>query len=285
MLVNRSYRVRPCLLILCFALVVSTMAVIAQEGPSVDGKLIANGEDVQLPYVYVYAEEKGFYDEGDPTWKIIFTEQPLEERKVDDGIWGAAYVSLGITESAEFGEKVELQVYSQDIRPTADFGGNMSGGTYPEIKLESKGPERFAGRIHLREPWEFADNTVQYDFTFSAPLSDPNAPIGDLLPADGGEPGRAYLAWVKAVHAGDLELLRTMVPAEMAEHFNSEEAKEDLEFMQLMTPTDLTILGGSSDGKTTILYVEGVMDGEKVSGEIELIKEGEHWLARGSSWK
>jgi hypothetical protein len=222
----------------------SPKAVVASDEPSVSGTLTANGKTIELPYVYVYALEKGFYDEADPAWKILFIEHPIEER--------------------------ELQVYSQNIKFAADSGGNVSGGTYPEIELTNTGPDFFAGRVYHPEEQKIFDDTFQYDFMFSAPLSDPDAPIGDPLPADGGEPGKAYLAWAAALHAGDVEALKALVPAEMVGQFDSDEVKADLEMMQAMTPTGLTVLGGSSDGKTAILQVEGVMEGEKVRGEITL---------------
>jgi hypothetical protein len=259
------------------------VTVVASDEASVSGTLKANGTTVELPYVYVYALEKGFYDESDPAWKIMFVEHPIEERKLDEHVWDSAYVELSITESAEFGER-ELQVYSQNIKFAADSGGNISGGTYPEIELASAGPDRFAGRVYLPEEQKVFDNTFQYDFTFSAPLSDPDAPIGDPLPADGGEPGKAYLAWIAALHAGDIELLKTLVPAEMVSRFEGDEVKEDLELMQLMTPTGLTVLDGTSDGKIAILQVEGVMDGEKVRGEITLEKMGDFWMATQAAW-
>ena len=114
-----------------------------------------------------------------------------------------------------------------------------------------------------------------YDFTFKAPLSDLNAPIGDPLPPGGGEPGKAYIAWVEAVHSGDPQRLKPLVSPELA---------EELELMKSMTPTDLKILSGSSDGKTAILEVEGKMEGETLRGEITLSKEGEHWMATKTSW-
>jgi hypothetical protein len=243
----------------------------------VEGTLVANGEAIELPYVYVYAKSEGFYDEADPTWELIFVDRPIEEREVDDPIWGAAYVSLGVTRTAEFGDEPELQVYSQDIRFSAEQAGNISGGTYPTIELSEAGPERFVGRVYHTEEQEFFDDTFTYDFKFSAPLSDPNAPIGEALPAGGGEPGRAYLAWVEAIHAGDIERLKTMVPAEQAEAFESEDIQEELEFMKLMTPTDVKILGGSSDGETAILQVTGMMDGEAIEAEVTLTRSDGHW--------
>ncbi|MCG6964764.1 MAG: hypothetical protein LJE95_16035 [Acidobacteria bacterium] len=272
-------------LMICVALSCAGVSRASEAKPEVKGTLTANGVTVELPYVYVYKEKKGFYDENDPTWKVIFVGKPIGERELDEHIWGAAYVEIGITKTAEFGDKPELQVYSQSLRLSADSGGNISGGTYPKLEIESTGPERFAGRIYHAEPQKIFDDTFQYDFRFSAPLSNPEAPLGAALPADGGEPGKAYLAWIAAIHAGDLDRLKQLVPAEMASQMEGDDAKDQLELMQLMTPTEVKILGGSSDGKTAILQVEGVMDGAKNRGEVTLEKKGDHWLPTKSSWK
>ena len=255
----------------------------AGEEASVQGHLIANGKTVELPYVYVYALHEGFYDKADPTWKVLFVEHPIEERELDEPVFDSAYVELGITDTAEFGER-KIQVYSQNIRFAADAGGNVSGGDYPELEIESTGPERFAGHVYHPQEQKLFDDTYQYDLTFSAPLSDPNAPIGDPLPADGGAPGKAYLAWVAAIHSGEVDQLKKLVPAEMAAQLEGDEAAEQLELMRAMTPTDIKILGGESDGRTAILRVEGMMDGEAVKGEITLEKMGEHWLATRAAW-
>lgn len=273
-------------LLFCICVSLSLASVTwAGEEASVSGTFTFNGEAVKLPYVYVVAEEKGFYEDDDPTWKLIFVDQPVEERELDGHIWDAALLELGITKTATFDDEPTLQVYSQNIVPAADYGGNISGGTYPELEMETTGPELFAGRVYQPEPRKLFDDTFQYDLTFSAPISNPDAPIGDPLPADGGEPGKAYLGWVGAIHGGNVDKLKAMVPAEMAAELDGgEDAKEMLELMQLMTPTDIKILGGSSDGETAILQVEGMMDGEKQSGEVTVQKMGDFWVPTNSSW-
>ena len=233
--------------------------------------------------MYVYAEEKGFYDEKDPTWRVIFAEKPIELRELDGFLSGFAYVKIGITRTAEFDEKPKLQAYSQDVKLSAD-GGNISGSPYPELEIESAGPEVFAGRIHLAEPSEFFDDKYQYDFSFRAPLSDPDAPIGDPLPADGGEPGKSYLAWTEVVRSGDVNRIKALLPKEKVEMLEAD-TKEAIEFLQMMTPSDIKVLGGSSDGSTAILKVEGSMDGEKLHGEITLVKMGELWVTTKESWE
>jgi hypothetical protein len=255
---------------------------------SLEGKFVANGNEVKLPYVYVYTEKEGFYDEADPTWTMLFVEQPVEERDLDDSVWGAAYLRIKITKTSEFGDEPEIQVYGQDIRFSGDHPGNVSGGSYPEIELSEAGPDRFVGRIYHAEPQTIFDDTFHYDFSFSVPMSDPFGPIGDPLPEGGGEPGKAFVAWCEAVHAGDVDRIKALLPAEQAAMLDDEEMKksflEDLAFMQMMTPTEVEVVGGSSDGKTAILQVMGKMEGETAQGEITLEKTDGRWITTNSAW-
>ncbi len=252
--------------------------------PEVSGTFVVNGKTIELPYAYVWAAEKGFYEESDPTWTLLFVEHPVEPRELGHFVSDTAWIELGVTRTEEFGDTPELQVYSQSLKLSADAGGNVTGGTYPKIELRSTGPDRFVGRVHHDEPQKIFDDTFQYDLTFDLPLSDPDAPIGEALPADGGEPGRAYLRWVAAVHSGELAALKPLVPAEMAAALEGDDAQEQLDFLRELTPTDVTILGGSSDGQTALLKIEGVLAGEKAQGEITLTKMGELWVPTSSSW-
>lgn len=274
----------PVWALLCLAFWLPGLPLSAAGDATVSGQLVANGETIALPHVYVWAEDEGFYDPSDPTWTVLFLESPVDERELDGFFFDSAWVRLGITETTEFGDEPELQVFSQSLKLSADSGGNISGGDDPELEIESTGPDRFAGRVHLPAPQDFFDDTFQYDLTFSAPLSNPDAPIGEPLPADGGEPGKAYLAWVEALHSGDPERLAPLVPEDMAAQLHDEGAREELEFLAAMTPTEVTILGGSSDGETAVLQIEGVMEGETLRGEITLVKTGASWMPTKTSW-
>lgn len=265
---------------------VSLSPLVGQE-VSVRGKLIKNGETTDLPYVYVYAEKDGFYDDNDPTWSVVFAAEPVEARDVDSPFMDFSFMRIGITRTSEFDDKPTLRAYSQEFKLSGD-AGSVSGGTYPEVVLETAGPDLFAGRIWLPESIEIFDDTFQYDFTFSTALTDPDAPIGEALPPGGGEPGKAYVAWVKAVHSGDVEELKKVVPPEMAEMLEAEmlateNFHEQIEFMQAMTPTDIKILSGSSDGSTAVLKVEGMLDQEKMEMEITMNREGRFWVVGAQS--
>ena len=272
---------------LVFAVTISSPSAATES--SLEGTFTANGEKVELTHVYVFPQEKGFYDEADPTWTLLFVARSVAERELDDHIWDSAYIRIGITETSEFSEEPRIEVLSQDIRFSADQPGNISGGTYPSLELTSVGPEGFEGRVWHDEEQEFFDDTFQYDFHFSAPMSDPFAPIGDPLPDGGGEPGAAFIAWCDAIHSGDIDRIKKLVPAEQAAMFDDPSQKdqimEELEFMKLMTPTEVVVIGGSSDGETAILQVTGTLDGEQAKGEITMTKWGDSWTSTNAAWE
>lgn len=277
---------KPKLPLLYLALCLSVVPALATGQPIVNGSLIANGNTVEFPYVYVWPEKEGFYDKSDPTWNIIFVEHELKPREIDAHPWDTAWVHIGVTESKEFSDTPELRVYTQSIKFSADASGNVSGGTYPQLELEGFDSGIVTGRLWHAEPQTVFDDTYQFDISFSVPISDPNAAIGDLLPEGGGEPGQAYLKWVETIHTGDIEALKRIVPAEMAAQFDqvtAEEAREEVEFMKLMTPTEVSIVSVSSDGETAILNIEGIMEGKKIPVEVTMTRMGGFWIPTNSS--
>lgn len=257
---------------------VSSVAMSIESG-SVEGSLSYNGQTIELNHAYYYNEPQGFYDESDPTWTVLFTAEPVSQRDVDDVFLEPA-IRFSFTLTSEFDDEPTVHIVSQSIRVE---GMSISGGPSPEMEMGERTAQGLSGRLALPEPHEFFDDSYQYTLSFNAALADPNAPIGDPLPADGGVPGASYKAWTSAIHAADIDALKAMVPAEMSGEFDGPDAKDALEFMALLTPKDIKIVKGSSDGQTAILEIEGTMENQPVSGEVTLVKEGQFWIPTESS--
>ena len=101
-------------------LVAALMSVPAfAEAPGVQGNLVANGESVELPYVYVWAEDEGFYDADDPTWTVFFVGRPLSAREIGEMVWDAPWIKIGITQTKGQEDEASLKVYTQSIRMSA----------------------------------------------------------------------------------------------------------------------------------------------------------------------
>ena len=137
MIVRPSFNMRPVLagVAALLAAFLSSVPAFADD-PSVEGNLVANGEPVELPYVYIWAEEKGFYNDDDPTWTLFFVGRPLSAREIGETVWDAPWIEIGMTQTRGQEDDAELQVYTQSIRMSADSGGNLSGGTYPEFEIQ-----------------------------------------------------------------------------------------------------------------------------------------------------
>jgi hypothetical protein len=107
------------------------------------------------------------------------------------------------------------------------------------------------------------------------------------LPADGGDPGKAYMAYTKAFASGDVAALKKMVSAERAKQLDDPQMKEMLPMMQALQPKDIKITGGTMTAKEATLNAEGKAEGakDKQTGEIHMILEDKVWKVEKESWK
>ena len=107
------------------------------------------------------------------------------------------------------------------------------------------------------------------------------------LPEDGGEPGKAYMAYTKAFASGDIPALKKMVAAERAKQLDDPQMKEMLPMMQALQPKDIKITGGTMTSKEATLNAEGKAEGaaEKQTGTIHMILEDKMWKVEKESWK
>ena len=105
---------------------------------------------------------------------------------------------------------------------------------------------------------------------------------GIKLPADGGEPGRDYTTYLKALQKRDGATIRKM--AEVPPGTSDKELKEQMEMMSAMTPSDQKIVSGSLSGNTATLNVTGILEKKKHYGTIELQRKGGVWKITKEDW-
>lgn len=176
-----------------------------------------------------------------------FHASSAAEQQLGDG--SAGYVRICI--DAEGGE---CGLYFSHNKPTASF--NSSG--YGDFKLQAAPAGRIAGRWMLAEPDDFFSETYDFDLSFDVAIT---VPPGKPLPADGGEPGKAYRAWIAAVAKGDLPVLRALVGGDYngwrIKSDDQDDVKAALKDLRDGTPLQARILRGRIDGDNAVLWVEG----------------------------
>lgn len=155
--------------------------------------------------------------------------------------------------------------------------GFNSGG-YGKLALASNDAGHIAGRWVLTEPESFFDKSYDFDLRFDVAIT---RPPGQDLPAKGGEPGKAYQAYVAALAKGDLSALRALTDQEHAYRFPQDDdsrAKESLKSARDGEPLSAAILRGRIDGDHAVLWVEGVdRDDIRRRGRVRMHLESGRW--------
>ncbi|HSL17520.1 MAG TPA: hypothetical protein VLB51_06395 [Methylomirabilota bacterium] len=138
---------------------------------------------------------------------------------------------------------------SYSFGPGTGCGFCFSSDTKSSVKRVG---DRIAGSLSHK------DDELVFEVSFDVPV----APTvwGEPLPADGGEPGKAYLAYLRALDDWDPEALRPHLMPEDQERAD-QAAAEDLNVAQIYAesfyPQKARFVGGSHDGDWARVLVVG----------------------------
>jgi hypothetical protein len=143
------------------------------EAPQVEGRLIVNGESVELPHLSVV--DKSPLVSPDQSLWLLFAAQTSEGREGPVPSKEAAHVEIVITGPRE-PELIGLlemggpaQV-SQNVKLSASHA-LLAGGARPSVEITASGPERIEGRVWLDQPVTTArGDTFEYDLRFAASI-------------------------------------------------------------------------------------------------------------------
>jgi hypothetical protein len=279
-------------LLVCLLLLTPLVAF----GDSVAGALTVNGTRVSLEHGYALPVPNSF-DKKKTDTLLVLSDRPLAPEVLSDRsklmfaelngvvlqIDGQASITSGM-------------IYSGALQKV---GKSFSSVGSHVLDVHIFTPGRIAGTVSAPED-DFFDNVYAYSAEFdlavmggakSAPGAKgtakpaPKAAKGTALAAGGGEPGRAYEAYRKAIMDGDLASLRSSVSPELRKDMDAPDFEEMLDFIREMQPRQVTITGGSVEGSTATLLVAAEDEDGKAAGTITLVREGNSWLLQKEEWK
>jgi hypothetical protein len=204
---------------------------------------------------------------------VVLSEHPLDRGKLGED---------GKIDSMDFFDAPD-GLLKLDIDPLAgklETLRSSSEGSYDIVfvsdatfELSHNDAERIAGRVKISEGPE-----AFFDLPITRKVERPGIP----LPADGGAPGLALLAYVQAIHSGDFDALVAHAPAAQAERFRKAQAAGETEKLlnlaRKFTPTDIVITGGRQDGDQAWVEFSGQLEGQARNGEGTLKLDNGRWL-------
>jgi hypothetical protein len=257
----------------CLSLAVPAFAQTAS------GTLTVNGKKTALDHVVAVRK--------DGNVKVLIGDRDIPAATFADSfammdVKGLSGVTVEITPE---GKIPTGSIYSPTL---TKFGGDFSlAGSH---KWEGKvSGNTIEGTLSVK-PGDFFDNTYEFSTTFRAPIvsaaaAAPPAPVlkGKPLPEGGGDPGKAYVAYILTVRAGNIPQILGAVSGARAKEAKPEDLKQMLPLIQAMLPKDIKITGGAVDGDHPTLT--GKEDGGTSTGTVDLVREGGRWKVEKENWK
>ena len=187
-----------------------------------------------------------------------------------------AYVSLHLQTDPE-----RADGNWRSIEPSDGF----SFGGQGKLTFALNDDRRVEGRYSTEKPEPFFDKTYEFDLPFAVDLL-AGSLSGTPLPKGGGEPGKAYQAYMKAVAKKDAAALQKAVHGpraqEIAEQVKAGIWAEVFEVTRSLEFETATISGGLIRGDRAALEIEGKsFDGDKFRGRVFLVQENGAWKVSG----
>jgi hypothetical protein len=235
------------------ALCLFLLVTVSAAAQTVTGSITINGKKTTLDHVT--AIRKG------GNVKVILSDHAITPAQLGD----------------DFAMHDMKDLSGVDVEITPD--GQIPSGTFYSPLLTRVGGSFSAAGMHKWEgtikgdtiegklstgKGEFFDNSYEYTATFKAPIASGKAaaapaPVlkGKPLPADGGEPGKAYRAYIVILKAGSPAKIKASISAERAKQMSDDELKKMLPVIQAMMPDDIKIGSGAVDGDHATLNVTG----------------------------
>ena len=258
------------------------------------GLLKIDGMNVKLAHSIARTKPNSF-DEKKTDVVVLLTNEPAtNEMLLDDGKLAAA-VDSGTLRGLKVTLDSDEKPYHLSVLVPKGF--QLSGSGIWNFDPYDFSNQHVSAKFFTAEEQEFmGERKYSYDVTFAVPVQAIKAPdeitvdasTGTKLPANGGDPGKAYMAFDKAARSGNVNELKKLASKNRPlPDVTPEEMKEMLAMLKALRPAKVKVNGGFVDGDHATLSTEAE-DPEskaKMKGTIEMAREDGAWKVLAEKWR
>ena len=275
---KNTFRTLASLLLSCLCLLLPVTHSAAEEGGRASGSFETTGSAMEVKDAYAFYGTPSLGGKG----KVIvvavsnqgFVKEALDlywdrrnalERYFKDERTGLVYFEFGpdggyLGLSYYFGPN-DGCAYCAD--PSVQSTVSLQGG-------------RLTGKLSFPKG---GDGHRWFDISLDVPVSDDDH--GKSQGAGGGEPGKAYLAYHRALGGWDRRALRSLLSEERRSAWDKAEAEGKgnsfLSFLQQGHPREVKVTAAYVKGDRALLLIEGKGETGKVRGEVHFSREQGSW--------
>jgi len=275
---NISLRSLPCLLALA-------------SGPALadgSGTIYQEGKATTLVSAYAFRGPDPF-DKSKEITTIVFADKPIDAAAVnaanDRGEAVADQLRKKDATRVELNLEDDGSVQNVNVMAGGSSSSQSGSGWYT-LKLVHNDAKRIEGTFRTNDEADKKSGRY-YDLKFALDLAGP-PDLGAALPADGGDPLKAYRAYLAALKKGDIDALsKTMTherSQELLAHRNDPDFKMMFAFIQQGALQNPKFVKGFSKGDAATLELSGKDgDGNAATSTATMQKEEGTWrLAKES---
>lgn len=247
-------------------------AAAEENGAQATGKVESKGWTFEARGAYAFPAEVGFDDE--PGIKVAISNAGFVAEALDRDYDREHMIDTF------FRDEETLVAYFQFSKTGAYKGvsyyfgsGDGCGFCYDGSVVSTVKVER--GRIHGTLKLAGKPDDLQFDLRFDVPIA--TTDYGTLLPAGGGDPGKAYAALHTAIVAWDYPAAKPYFSEEVQADYG-EHAEEIVQSFRKDHPDkSYKIVRGFVRGDRALLLVEGETSYSKVKTEAQMTREKGTW--------
>ena len=246
------------------------------------GTLYQEGKQTALVSAYAFRAPDPF-DKAKQITTVVFADKPIDAAAVNNAADRGEAVSDQLRSKDAL--RVELNLESdgsvQNININGPgFSGSQSGSGWYTLKLVHNDAKRVEGTFRSNDEADKKEGRF-YDLKFALDLAGP-PDLGTPLAADGGEPGKAYRAYMAALQKGNIDALaKTMTKErgdELLAHKNDADFKMMFAFIQGTAMKNPKFVKGFVKGDTATLELTGKDgDGNNATSIATMQKESGTW--------
>lgn len=283
-----------------FADSASALKQLAAKAPKIGaggavGTLAFDKETTKLTHAFAVSEPNAF--DGKKTDVVVYlTDRPIDGATIRSHRKLAKAVEAGLRGLVVSIDETETPVHLELLRKEASI--QLSGTGIFNFDPLQFDRTRVEGRFFTTKNEDFMDHNYSYDVTFRSEVRDVSDPrlvvvdskTGKKLPADGGDPGKAFFALDKAIRGGSIAEIVKLSAKDVDSPLDSppEEQKQMLDIIKMMQPAKIRIVDGWSNEQLATLRVTGVdptEKGKKVNGTVHLALEDGAWKVVAQKWR
>ncbi len=138
---------------------------------TITGKFTANGKTYDLKYVYAWKEASHFEEKQIDTF-VLLSDQPVADDALRDFMTRSDLAETGKLNGVQVelnpnGEITSANIYSVQFKKTH---GSFSATGMHQWEKKTLSDALVEGKLYLKHPDEFFDDTWDYNATFKAPV-------------------------------------------------------------------------------------------------------------------